>query len=123
MEQEIDVFYNRYGKPILRLLNDGRLVGFNGHNYYFIDNDAVYNYQGQQVGWIGGGLIRDLSGNVFVFGERVTDNVKPFLPFKQFKPFASFVQFPPYKPYLPYKKLKPLPSFSWSNYKLTQDDE
>jgi len=122
MENEIDVFYNRFWKPILRQLSDWRLVWFNWINYFFLDWDIVYNYSWKQIWWLEMWLIRDLSWKVLAFWEIVTDNIKPFLPFKQFKPFASFVQFEPFRPFKELKKLKPLKSFFWSKYKLTSED-
>lgn len=120
--KEVDVFYNRYWKPILRQLSDWRLVWFNGKNYFFIDTDAIYNYDWIQVWWIEKGLIRDLSWNVLAFWENVTDTIKPFLPFKQFKPFPYFIEFEPFRPFKEFKKFKPLKTFYWSKYILTSED-
>ena len=123
MQEEIDVFYNRFWKPILRQLNDWRLVWFNGKNYFYIDDDAIYNYSWKQIWWIEMWLIRDLHWNILAFWENVTDNVKPFLPFKQFKPFPSFVTCEPFRSFKEFKKLKPLKSFFWSKYKLTEEED
>lgn len=120
--QELEVYYNRYWKPLLRHLNDGRLVWFNGKNYFFLDEDAIYTYAWKHVWWLEGWIIRDLSWSVLAFGENVTDSPKPFLPFRQFKPFPSFVEFEPFRPFKEFKKFKPLKNFYWSKYRLTEDD-
>ncbi len=119
---EIDIFYNRYWKPILRYLSDWRLVGFNWKNYFFIDSDVIYTYSWQQIWWIEWGIIRDLEGHVLAFWENPTDTPRPFLPFKQFKPFPAFLQFEPFRPFLPFKQFKPIKSFYWSKYRLTEED-
>lgn len=121
MEYEVDVFYNRFWRPILRQLNDWRLVWFNWFNYLFIVQNAVYNYNWEHVWWIEWGLIRDLFWHVYAFWENVTDYPKPFLPFKQFKPFPLFVQFEPIRPVLWPKNIKPLKNFLWSGENLIKD--
>lgn len=116
--KEVNVIYNRFGKPVLRLLSDGRLVTFQGKNMGFLVKDNLYNYKGKHVGWFADGLIRDHHGQVVGFGEAVADPIHPFLPFKQFKPFAGHVQYPPYRPYLQYEPYRPFKSYSWSNIPL-----
>lgn len=120
MEEEVDVIYNRYGKPILRLLSDGRFVTFLGINLGFLDGDNIYNYKGKHVGWFSEGLIRDHHGHVVGFGEHVTDLTRPFLPFMQYKPYAGYVHYEPYRPYLQYPPYRPYKSYSWSNIPLEE---
>lgn len=115
---EIDVIYNRFGKPIYRILSDGRIVTFSGKSAGFLQGESLYNYHGKHVGWHSGGLIRDHHGHVIGFGENVTDSLHPFLPFKQFKPFASFVEFEPFRPFTQFEPLRPFKSFAWSNISL-----
>ncbi len=112
---EIDVIYDRYGKPVFRLLSNGRVVKFNGVNAGFLVRDNLYTYRGRHVGWYAEGLVRDHHGHVVGFGENVVDNVHPLLPFKQFKPFAGFLQFEPFRPFLPFEPFRPFKSYAWSN--------
>ena len=116
--EEADVIYNRFGKPIFRVLSDGRFVTFSGKNVGFMAGDNLYNYRGKHVAWFTEGLIRDHHGNVVGFGERVTDTIRPFLPFKQFKPFPGFIQFPPFRPYLNVEPYRPYKMYSWSSITL-----
>lgn len=113
--EEVDVIYDRYGKPVFRLLDNGRLVRFNGSSAGFLVDNNLYDYRGRHVGWYSEGLVRDHHGHVVGFGKNVTDNVHPFLPFKQFKPFAGFVQFEPFRPFLSFEPFRPFKSYAWSN--------
>ena len=116
MNQEIDVIYNRYGEPVLRLLNNGRLVGFDGKSFGFLDGINLYNYKGIHVGWLEGGLIRDHKGAVSGFGENPTDTPRPYLPYKQYKPYPAYVEYEPYRPYKQYAPDKPYKQYAWSEY-------
>lgn len=113
--EEVDVLYNRFGKPIFRIFSNGRIVTFGGKSAGFLQGDSLYNYQGKHVGWYSEGLVRDHNGHVVGFGENVTDTIHPFLPFKQFKPFADLTQFEPFRPFTQFEPFRPFKSFIWSN--------
>ena len=115
MNQDIDVIYNRYGEPVLRLLDNGRIVDFNGKNFGFIDGINLYNYGGQHVGWYENGIMRDHNSFVVGFGEYPTDIPRPFLPFKQFIPFKGFVEFEPFRPFKQFAPFRPFKRFEWSD--------
>ncbi len=115
---EVDIIYNRFGKPIYRLFDNGRIVDFSGRSFGFLQGNSLYNYQGRHIGWYSNGIVRDHSGNVVGFGEVVTDSIHPFLPFKQFKPFAGFVQFEPFRPFLQFEPFRPFKSYLWSGVEL-----
>jgi len=115
MNQDIDVIYNRYGEPVLRLLDNGRFVDFNGKSFGFIDGLNLYNYSGQHVGWYENGIMRDHNSFAVGFGEYPTDIPRPFLPFKQFVPFKSFVEFEPFRPFKQFAPFKPFKRFEWSD--------
>ncbi len=111
---EIDIIYNRYGEPRLRLFVSGRLIDFVGRNIGFLDQDNLYNYNGQHVGWCEGGIIRDHDGLCVGFGEIVTDVAHPLLPLKQLRPLPGLPQPEPLRPLKSLPPLKPLKSFNWS---------
>lgn len=113
--QEIDVIYNKNGKPLLRLLENGRFVSFNGKSIGFLDRENIYDYNGNHRGWYIGGIFRDREGKCVGFGEKVTDHRHPFLPFKQFKPFPGFVEFEPFRPFKGFPPSKPFFSSEWSD--------
>ncbi|MES3031324.1 MAG: hypothetical protein V4697_02825 [Patescibacteria group bacterium] len=112
--KEINVIYNRYGAPVLRLLSDWRLVSFSGKNIGFIKGENLFNYSGEYVGWIQNDVMRDRDGYVVGFGEKPIDYPAPLFPFKQLKPFPGFVELAPLRPLTQHVPLKPLKSFSWS---------
>lgn len=114
MNEEIDVVYNRYGEPILRLLDNGRFVGFDGKSIGFIDGINLYNYKGEHVGWFENGIMRDHNSACVGFGENSTDIPRPFLPFKQFKPFPSFVEHEPFRPFKQFAPFEPYKKSGWS---------
>lgn len=118
MLKEIDVLFNRFGKPIFRLLPNGRIVTFSGKSKGFLVGDNLYNYKGKHTGWYSGGLIRDHRGNIVGFGENVTDSTHPFLPYKQYKPYPSYVEYEPYRPYLQHEPYRPYKMYGWSNIPL-----
>lgn len=113
-----DYIYDRFGAVKLELIHSssvfyeyltGRPVGF------IANNDAVYNYNGVQVGWYEGGILRDVNGAVAGFNDNPTDSPRPFLPFKQYRPYAPYKQYAPHKPYPQYPRFKPFKQYAWSN--------
>lgn len=114
MSQEVDVIYNRYGAPVLRLLDSGRLVRFNGKGVGFADGINLYNDSGKHVGWFEKGIMRDHNGAVVGFGESPQDMPHPFLPFRQFKPFPAFVGVESLRPLKQLAPYKPIKKFNWS---------
>jgi hypothetical protein len=114
--KEIDIIYNRFGDPELRLLGDGRLVSFNGQNYGFINGTNVYAYDGIHVGFFERGILRDHYGHTVGFGENPTDTFKPLLPLKRLKPLPGLIQLPPLRPLTQLPPLPSLKSFYWSSF-------
>lgn len=112
---DIDVIYDKNGKPTLRLLSDGRFVTFSGKSAGFMDKTSIYNYSGSHIGWYEGGIMRDHLGKCVGFGENVTESTHSFLPFKQFVPFRGFVEFEPFRPFKSFEPFHPFKSFSWSD--------
>lgn len=114
MNNEIDVIYNRYGEPVLRLLDNGRLVGFDGLSVGFLEGVNLYNYRGKHVGWFENGIMRDHDSECVGFGENVMDVPRPLLPFKQFKPFPAFVQFEEFRPFRQMAPFRTVKKYGWS---------
>ena len=112
---EIDIIYDRYGAPVIRLLSNGRLVSFPGKSMGFIHGVNLFNYQGRYVGWLENGVMRDKNGLCVGLGENPTDIPHPFFPFKQFKPFRGYLEFEPFRPFMEFVSFKPFKSFSWSD--------
>ncbi len=110
----IEVIYDRFGAPRVRIFENGNVTNFQGQHIGFIKGDCVYNYKGLQVGWYERGVLRDLNGNTSGFSENPTDIIKPLLPLRQLKPLAGLTQLAPLRPLTELRHLKPLRSFSWS---------
>jgi hypothetical protein len=113
---EIDIFFNRFGAPEIRLLDNGRFVSFSGKSLGFWDNGSIYDYRGNHLGWLENGVIRDHYGCIVWFGNNPTDFPLPFLPFKQFVPFRHFVEFEPFRPFKSFPPFRPFKNYSWSNF-------
>jgi hypothetical protein len=114
--REIDVIYNKSGTPELRLLENGRLVDFDGNSIGFLDGEHIYDYNGVHRGWYIEGIFRDHNGDCVGFGEKIGNTPHPFLPFKEFKPFPAFVEFEPFRPFKELPPIKAIFSFSWSEH-------
>lgn len=117
--KEIDTIYDRYWKPIFRILPNWRFVDFKGKSYWFLDHDALFNYKGKQVGWFNQGLLRDLKWYVIGFWDKVTDPFSPFLPFKHLKPIPGLLDIEPIRPIKEIKKMKPFSFSLWSKESLS----
>lgn len=118
MGSENDTIYDRYGKPILRLLDDGRFVDFGGQNIGYLDGQDIYNYQGKHIGWYDKGIIRDHIGNCAGFGEEITATMAPFPPFKQIKPIPAITRIEPIRPIPQIPPIRPYDTFMWSDKEL-----
>jgi len=112
----IDVIYNRYGYPELRLFSNGRLVTFSGKSAGFLENQDAYNYAGRHLGWYENGVLRDHWGDVVGFGEHPTDYPLPILPIKAIKPIPGIVEIERIRPITQIPPIKPIKSFYWSTF-------
>ena len=112
--EEVDVIYNRKGEPQLRLLDNERIVNFQGKSMGFLSGDDIYDYSGNHRGWYIEGILRDHYGKCVGFGEETGDTPHPFIPFKSFKPFPGFVEFEPFRPFKEFSPYKPLFTMDWS---------
>lgn len=117
--KDVDVIYNRYGQPILRLIEisskDYRFVDFQWNHLGFYHNTCLYNYFWMHVWRFEQGIMRDLQWYCVWFWEQPTDLLKPLLPLKQLKPLFGLIPLPPAKPLTMLPYMKPLKSFFWSN--------
>jgi hypothetical protein len=103
---------------------DFRIVDFDGHHLGFLQRFPsphlkfnglyVYNYDGDNVGFLEKGILRDLQGNCVGFGKNVTDYPIPLLPYKQQRPQAFIPGLLPLKPYPNLPNISPIKRFSWS---------
>jgi hypothetical protein len=115
-EEEIDTIYDRYGNPVLRLLDDNRLVTFGGKSIGFLSGINIYNYKGKHIGWLENGIFTDHQGRCVGFGENATEISAPFLPYKQSKPLPMLVELEPLRPLCELEPFMPSKSYYWSEY-------
>src|ERR1700730_5066761 len=113
--REIDVIYDRLGRPVLCLFSNGRFVDFRGNSIGFLVRDNAYDYNGFHRGWYEDGILRDHRGNVSGFGERVGATPHSLLPLKQLKPLPALTKLEPLRPLPSLPPLKPLYRLSWSS--------
>jgi hypothetical protein len=111
---EKDIIFDRFGAAKLRILDNNRIITFDGNHVGILRENLVYNYSGTHVAWYERGILRDLNGHTVGFGINPTDVPRPFLPFRQFLPFRGFVAFPPFPPFPGWPNMRPIKSFGWS---------
>ncbi|OGN03286.1 MAG: hypothetical protein A2655_00450 [Candidatus Yanofskybacteria bacterium RIFCSPHIGHO2_01_FULL_43_42] len=109
-----DIIYDIDGDPVLRLLNNGRFVTFDGESIGFLVGDNVYDYNGYHRGWFVGGTLRDHFGDCVGFGINVGNIAHPLFPLRKLPPLPSLVELEPLRPFTSLPPLKPLFSMSWS---------
>ena len=77
-------------------------------------DDAIYGYNGHQLGWFEEGWIRDLGGRCVFFTEN-TNGYGPVKPVKHVKPVKSVRYVKPVKSARCAKYAKAVKSLSWSS--------
>jgi len=103
-----DIIYNLKGRPVYRVLPQGRIVDFEGLSVAWIDDDRnIYDYHGMHRGWYEDGAWVGHDGGVIGFGKTV-DGPCPELPLRSDvqprarrpvqEPRRPSVYFPPPRP-------------------------
>jgi hypothetical protein len=114
MAEHIEIIYDQYGTPVLRLFRNGRLVGFDGRSIGFVSSDkSVYDYSGNHKGWYSDDILRDHSGNCSGFGS-APSGTHPLLPIKKIPRIPSIPNIEPIRPVRSIPPIPPIPSFAWS---------
>ncbi len=72
--------YARSGAAALLLSQTGRFFTPGGSQVGWLEGESVYTTQADQIGWFGGGLLRDQDGNVCGFAPDPADPTHPALP-------------------------------------------
>ncbi|MBI3952984.1 MAG: hypothetical protein HY330_00550 [Chloroflexi bacterium] len=110
---ETDAIYNRYGTPVYRVLDDGRIVDFPGHSRGWLRGRYIYDYQGAQRGSYEGGLFRTSDGSVAGYGENPA-SPHPTLPARSARPAPAPVEPEPPRPAPASPTALGAPSPAWS---------
>jgi hypothetical protein len=71
--------------------------------YPKMDQYSIYGFNGNHLGWLVDGIIRDHNGNAVGFIKNAVNmytQYEPYKSYKQYKPYKSYREYEPYMPYL-----------------------
>jgi hypothetical protein len=80
---------------------DGRPVAYLYDSGSSPDTPSIYDFDGNHLGWLNRGIVRDHNGYALGFlkgATSATTQFEPFKSFRQFKPFKGFREFAPSRP-------------------------
>lgn len=108
-------FYDLYGKPIAYLDDDMETIYlFKGQPVAYLPGDGtVYGFNGNHIGWLDNGWIRDLAGYCVFFTEDARGS-GPIKPVKKITPVKSVQHAKPVKHVKRVKSAKSANKLSWS---------
>lgn len=107
------IFYDNYGRPTAYTEGDAHIYLFTGEAVAYIDRDAVYGYNGKQLGWFEDGWIRDLNGCCVFFSENATGS-GPVKPVKHVCPVKNVKHIKPIKHVKEVRCVRAVNNSSWS---------
>lgn len=108
-------FYDLHGKPIAYLDDDMETIYlFKGQPVAYLPGDGtVYRFNGNHIGWLDNGWIRDLAGYCVFFTEDARGS-GPIKPVKKITPVKSVQHVKPVKHVKRVKSAKSANKLSWS---------
>jgi hypothetical protein len=106
--------FDRVGQPVAYLEGKDDIFLFKGTAAGYINMGAVYNYQGEHLGWFENGWVRDTKGRCVFFTNNVTKE-GPLLPTKHVEPVKGLKQVKPMKSAKRPLHPKIMSSFLWSD--------
>jgi len=109
------IIYDSDGISTFLILQNGRIVDFNGINIGFKKSIHVYDYNGNHRGFLKGGILRDHKGFTVGFTDNITTPEHPILPIKQLSPSKPLPERGPLYPFTEFPPLKPLYQYEWSD--------
>ena len=101
--------YDSEGKPIAYIVteDDFTIYMWDGTPVAYLipknDQFNIFGYNGNHLGWLVNGIIRDHEGNGIGFiknAVKMYTQYEPYKSYKQYKPFKSYREYEPYMPYL-----------------------
>lgn len=111
----MDALYNRRGQVAAWLDRvAGEIVDLTGQHLAFVDDDSVYDYSGNHIGWWQNDHVRDSRGAVGFF-TRHANSMGIYRPFLGFEPFQPYKAYSPYRPYKRFKPFRPFDMNGWSS--------
>jgi hypothetical protein len=107
------VFYNEQGEPIAYTENRIHIYLFNGECAAYIDEQSIYSFSGDHLGWFEDGWVRDHQGCAVFFTQEAKGG--PRKPIKSVKPMKGMKLMKPMKGIKHMKPMKSTKSSSWSS--------
>lgn len=104
--------YERNGQTVGWLNDDGVIYDRNNRYRAFIQNGAIYTYQGRYLGVLDRGFFRDRQGHVVTFMAGAQGG--PIPPIPAIAPIPPIPPTPPIPPIPPIAPIAPIGSFNWS---------
>jgi len=106
------VFYDHLDIAQAYTENAVDIYSFNGEPLAYFYMDAIYSYQGKQLGWFSDGWIRDLNGFCVFFTQGATGG--PLKSLIHPIPFVGTKRLLPIKAPRQIMKIRPIKRLTWS---------
>ena len=106
------VFYDRDGTAVAYSDDREHIYLFSGEPVAYLDDDAIYSYRGDLLGWFEDGWLRDKDGRCLAFAEPASGG--PQRPAKKAKPYQSPKLSAPIPERRDPRTLRPIHSNAWS---------
>lgn len=100
-----ETLYDDSGNPIAYIAyeDEATIYLWDGNPVaYLSENDTIYGFNGDHLGWFEDGFVRNLNGEKNGFNQKalpVYAKYEPYKSYKKYKPYKSYKQYPKYKPY------------------------
>jgi len=105
-------FYDRNGAPVAYSDDGVHVFLFSGEPVAYLEDDALYSYRGELMGWFEEGWLRDKDGRCVAFSEHA--GAGPQRPVKEPWPHPSPKQAQPIPERRDPRSLRPIHSNAWS---------
>lgn len=113
----IITFYDRNGSAIAYSDDDVHVFLFDGEPVGYLEDDAMYSYPGELMGWFEGGWLRDKDGRCVAFSEQAQGG--PPHAVAERKPHPALKQALPPQQRRDPRALRPIHSNAWSSLSAT----
>lgn len=104
----MEALYDGSGAVYAWLHETGKIYSLDGENLAFVDNDSVYDWSGNHIGWWQNGHIRDHRGAVALYTADA-QGLGVMRSLRQLRPLQPLRQLSPLKPMKAMKPLRFLP--------------
>jgi len=108
----MEPIYDQYGRCVGWLDDEESVIDPLGRHLAFVDEGAVFTYEGKYLGTFDEGYFRDDNGDAVAFIESAERG--PLTPLPNLPPLPPMAEIPPLRPITPVPPIPPLPRLSWS---------